>query len=99
MGSPDSGLSRKVQRQNEAERRKRLKPLLNKLKKAEQTVEKFHTEQKNLETQLADSEIYSDSNKAKLKKLLAQKINVDKALEQSEEEWMILEELLEQENL
>jgi len=99
MESPDSGLSRKVQRQNEAERRKRLKPLLNKLKKAEQTVEKFHTEQKNLETQLADSEIYSDSNKAKLKKLLAQKINVDKALEQSEEEWMILEELLEQENL
>ncbi len=99
MGSPDSGLSRKVQRQNEAERRKRLKPLLNKLKKAEQTVEKFHTEQKKLETQLADSEIYSDSNKAKLKKLLAQKINVDKALEQSEEEWMILEELLEQENL
>lgn len=99
IGSPDSGLSRKVQRQNEAERRKRLKPLLNKLKKAEQTVEKFHTEQKNLETQLADSEIYSDSNKAKLKKLLAQKINVDKALEQSEEEWMILEELLEQENL
>jgi ATP-binding cassette subfamily F protein 3 len=99
MGSPDSGLSRKVQRQNEAERRKRLKPLLNKLKKAEQTVEKFHTEQKKIETQLADSEIYSDSNKAKLKKLLAQKINVDKALEQSEEEWMILEELLEQENL
>ncbi len=99
MGNPDPGLSRKVQRQNEAERRKRLKPLLNKLKKAEQTVEKFHTEQKNLETQLADSEIYSDSNKAKLKKLLAQKINVDKALEQSEEEWMVLGELLEQENL
>jgi ATP-binding cassette subfamily F protein 3 len=95
----DSGLSRKEQRQNEAERRKRLKPLLNKLKKAEQIVEKHHTEQKDLETQLADPEIYSDSNKNNLKKLLAKKVSVDQALERSEEEWMEMEELLEQENL
>ncbi|KAF3981552.1 MAG: ATP-binding cassette domain-containing protein [Methylococcales symbiont of Hymedesmia sp. n. MRB-2018] len=93
----DSGLSRKEQRQSDAERRKHLKPLLNKLKKVEQTVEKCHTEQKALEQQLADPEIYSDFNKDSLKQLLAKKVSIDKILEKSEKKWMELEELLEQE--
>jgi len=93
----DSGVSRKEQRKNEAENRKRLKPLLNKLKKSEQAVEKYHAEQKELEQQLAEPDIYSDTQKETLKTLLAKKIEVDKALEIAETEWMELEELLEQE--
>jgi len=93
----DSGVSRKEQRKNEAESRKRLKPLLNKLKKSEQAVEKYHAEQKELEQQLAEPDIYSDTQKETLKTLLAKKIEVDKALEVAETEWMELEELLEQE--
>jgi ATP-binding cassette subfamily F protein 3 len=94
----DSGISRKDQRKQEADKRKRLKPLLNKLKKSEQAVEKYHTEQKNLEEQLADPEIYSDIQKDALKKLLAKKVEVDNALELAETEWMEAEEQLEQEN-
>ena len=90
----DSGVSRKEQRKNDAERRKRLKPLLNKAKKAEQAVEKYHAEQKELEQQLADPDIYSDTKKEMLKQLLAQKVAVDNALEQAETEWMDLEEQL-----
>jgi ATP-binding cassette subfamily F protein 3 len=49
----ESGLSKKEQRKQEADRRKQLKPLFNKLKKTEQAVEKHHAEQKELEQQLA----------------------------------------------
>ncbi len=93
----DSGISRKEQRKNEAENRKRLKPLLNKLKKSEQAVEKYHAEQQNIEQQLADPDIYSDSQKETLKKLLANKVEIDKKLESAETAWMEMEELLEQE--
>ncbi|MCF6202879.1 MAG: ATP-binding cassette domain-containing protein [Methylococcaceae bacterium] len=95
----DSNISRKEQRKKEAERRKQLKPLLNKLKKSEQAVEKFHTEQKDLELQLANPDIYHDSQKAKLKEILAKKVEVDTALEEAEMEWMEIEEILEQENI
>ena len=97
--SNDSSLSKKEQRKQEAERRKLLKPLLNKLKKTEQLVEKYHAEQKELEGQLADPDIYQDDQKEALKKLLARKVEVDQALELAEVEWMELEERLEEEGL
>ena len=97
--SNDSSLSKKEQRKQEAERRKLLKPLLNKLKKTEQLVEKYHAEQKELEGQLADPDIYQDDQKEALKKLLARKIEVDQALELAEVEWMELEEQLEGDSL
>ncbi len=93
-----SVVSRKEQRKQEAERRQRLKPMLNRLKKSELAVEKYHTEQKQLEQQLADPELYSENQKEALKQLLAKKIEVDKALELAETEWMEVEELLEQAN-
>jgi len=97
--STDSGISRKEQRKQDAENRKRLKPLLNKLKKSELAVEKYHAEQHDLEKQLADPDIYSDTKKDQLKQLLAKKIEVDKALELAETEWMEVEEILEQEGV
>ncbi len=95
----DSSISKKEQRKQDAERRKQLKPLLNRLKKAEQAVEKYHTEQKYLELQLANPDIYQDSHKENLKEILAKKVEVDTALEKAEIEWMEIEEILEQENL
>ncbi|MFK5950383.1 MAG: ATP-binding cassette domain-containing protein [Methylococcales bacterium] len=93
----ESGISRKEQRKNEAENRKRLKPLLNKLKKSEQAVEKYHAEQQSIEQQLADPDIYRDTQKETLKKLLANKVEIDKKLELAEADWIEVEELLEQE--
>lgn len=92
----NGGASRKQLRQQEADRRKRLKPLLNKLKKSEQTVEKYHLQQKELEQQLANPDIYNAIEKDKLKEILAKKIVIDNALEVAEMEWMEAEELLEQ---
>ena len=94
----DRGSSRKQQRKDDADRRKRLKPLLNKLKKSELAVEKYHLQQKEIEQQLANPNIYTSSEKATLKKILADKIEIDNALEIAEMDWMEAEDLLEQAN-
>jgi ATP-binding cassette subfamily F protein 3 len=91
-----NSVSRKDQRKQDAERRQRLKPLLDAVKKAEAAVEKYHQTQRELEEKLADPEIYGDANKELLKQLLNQKHQVDSALEQAEIDWMNAEELLSQ---
>ncbi len=92
----DGNISRKDQRKLEAEQRKRLKPLQNKLKKLEQEVDRQHATQKQLEQQLATPDIYSNTQKDMLKQVLAEKLKIDRALEQAEEEWMTVSDLLEQ---
>jgi len=92
-------VSRKDQRKLEAERRQKHKPLFDALKKAEAAVEKYHQEQKAIESQLADPDIYADSEKDRLKQTLARKVQIDKALEDAETAWMEAEEALEQTKL
>ena len=89
-------VSRKDQRKQEAERRQRLKPLFDAVKKAEADMEKWHQQQMDLEQKLADPLIYEDSNKEQLKQVLATKARVDDALEQAELAWMTAEEQLQQ---
>jgi len=89
-----SGINRKDQRKLDAERRQRNKPLMDALKKAEQAVEKFHQEQRQLEQQLADPAIYEESEKNRLKDVMARKVQVDKALEDAEALWLEAEEKL-----
>ncbi len=96
--SENPSISRKEQRKLDADKRKRLKPLLDRLKKAERLVENYHAEQHELEQQLAEPTIYEDSQKLRLKELLAKKVSIDSALEQAETEWMEVEELLELED-
>ncbi len=90
-----SSLSKKDQRKQEAERRQKHKPLFDALKKAEQAVEKYHIEQRRLEAELSSPDIYSDAKKAALKSLLAQKADIDKALDAAEADWLAAEERLE----
>jgi len=88
-------VSRKDQRKAEAERRQRLKPLLDAIKKAEATVARYHTQQQQLEQQLADPAIYAETEKLRLKNVLEQKTAIDKALAAAEESWLLAEEHLE----
>ena len=91
-----AGVSRKDVRKLEADRRSRLKPLLDAVKKAEAAVEKFHQQQRELEEQLADPAIYADDYKEQLKQLLLRKSQIDSALEQAESDWLTAEENLQQ---
>ena len=84
--------SKKEQRQLDADRRKKLQPLRNKLKKLEKQLDELTESQAKLETILADTEIYSEQNKDQLKKVLLEKSEVDKNLVNVESEWMELSE-------
>ena len=88
-------VSRKDQRKLDAERRLKHKPLFDALKKAEIAVEKYHNEQRQLEHELADPDIYDESAKMLLKQLLERKVKVDKALDEAEMAWMEAEEKIE----
>ncbi|MEY4767633.1 MAG: hypothetical protein RL637_272 [Pseudomonadota bacterium] len=88
-------LSRKQQRKQQADRRLRLKPLLDAVKNAESALELYHQQQQQLEQQLADPNIYLDTEKSHLKQLLEQKNRIDEALIQAETDWLIAQEHLE----
>jgi ATP-binding cassette subfamily F protein 3 len=88
----EPNVSRKDQRKLDAENRRKYKPLYDAVKKAEEAVEKYHAEQKQLEQQLAEPLIYEDNEKNRLKQVLARKVQVDKLLEDAELAWMDAEE-------
>jgi ATP-binding cassette subfamily F protein 3 len=89
------GLSRKQQRQLEAERRKELRPLYDALKEVEKELTDLQHQQQQLETLLADSDLYIDVEKPRLKQIISQKAQVDKALEAAEASWLATSEQLE----
>ena len=93
--SGNDTVSRKDQRRLEAEKRKQLQPLKNKLQKLEKQIDTLSEKRDAIDAQLADSEIYSDENKEKLKQLLRDKGDLDQSLEQAEEQWMEVSEELE----
>ena len=90
-----SVISKKEQRQQEAQRRKQLQPLRNKLKKSEKRLDELSEKKEQLENTLADPNIYSEENKEILKKALFDKSQVDKELETVEMQWMEISEALE----
>lgn len=88
----EKGLSKKEQRQLDAERRKQLQPLSNKLKKFEKQLDELTIKKESLESELSDPSVYSDTNKDKLKQLLLEKAKIDKTLEAVEMDWMEVSE-------
>ncbi len=93
--STSNTVSRKEQRRLEAERRQQLQPLKKKLQLLEKQLDTLTTRRDEIEAQLADSEIYSDENKEKLKQLLQEKGELDTTLSDAEEQWLELSEELE----
>ncbi len=93
-GKPNT-LSRKEQKRLEAAQRKQLQPLKNSLAKLEKEMSHLHEEQLKLESALTDPEIYQESEKNRLKQLLAEKANIDGTLETTEEAWLTASEALE----
>ena len=88
--------NRKEQKRREAELRQQTAPLRKKITQLEEKMNKFSSELANIENQLADAELYSAENKEKLTALLAQQVDVKKALDDVEMEWMTAQEELEE---
>ncbi len=87
--------ARKERKRQEAELRKALEPLRKQVQKAEREMETLHARQSELELVLAQPEIYEDANRDQLKRLLAEKAEVDRFCGQAEERWMIASEEME----
>ncbi|WP_118868434.1 ABC transporter ATP-binding protein [Haemophilus haemolyticus] len=88
--------NRKEQKRREAELRQQTAPLRKKITQLEEKMNKFSSELANIENQLADAELYNAENKEKLTALLAQQVDVKKALDDVETEWMAAQEELEE---
>jgi len=88
-------ISRKEQKRIDAERRKLLQPINNKLKKLEESLAKFNIEKLNIEEQLADSQLYEAQNKETLKNLLEQQTELLKTISATEDECFVLMEQIE----
>jgi len=93
--SDNDGQNKKQIRQSSAEKRKLLKPLQNKLKKLEKQMEELSASKELLEAKLADNNVYDESNKENLKKLLEDQGQVDNNLQQVEMDWLDVSEELE----
>jgi ATP-binding cassette, subfamily F, member 3 len=92
----NSAHSKKEQKRLEAEKRQQKAPLTNRLKKVEQLMSQLQLKETTVETKLADPSIYDDNNKANLTDLLQSNIDIKNELEALEEEWLELQEKLEE---
>jgi ATP-binding cassette subfamily F protein 3 len=87
--------AKKDKKRQQAELRKKLQPLSNKVKKAETELDKLHAKQNELEQQLADTDIYNEHNKEKLQACLLKKADLDQRCEAVESQWLEITEELE----
>ena len=84
----NSAAAKKEQKRLDAERRKELQPLTAKIKRAERVLEKLSEEKDEIETKLADNDIYNADNKDLLKQLLTDQAYLQKELDQAEADWL-----------
>jgi len=84
----NSAEAKKERKRQEAERRQQLQPLSNKIKRAERVLEKLGEQKEEVDSQLADSDIYMEDNKGRLKDLLTDQAYIQKELDQAENDWL-----------
>jgi ATP-binding cassette subfamily F protein 3 len=82
-------LSRKEQRQQDARQREARRPLLQKIKRLEDQLEKLQRDAAAIETALTDLSLYETQNKEKLQQFLLNQAKLKKEIEEVEEAWLI----------
>lgn len=85
---PKPVIDRKQVKRLEAEFRQATRPLRQSLEKQEKIMQQCAEQGADIEQALADSELYNDENKAKLKELLAKQAECQKQAEQAEMLWL-----------
>jgi ATP-binding cassette subfamily F protein 3 len=87
--------NKKEDRRAAAEARKKLQPLRNTVKRAEQQMDSLQTKLNELEEKLADNSLYEEKAKQQLKTLLLEQATYKSDLEQIELNWLEASEELE----
>jgi len=93
--SKPSNVSRKSQRQEDAKQRELRRPLMQHVKKFADELARLEKQSIPIETQLADTELYEEHNKAKLQELLAHQASLQQKIKSVEEAWLSACEKLE----
>lgn len=88
-------VDKKLARQQAAQRRQQLAPLTKQIKQLESQMAKFSQQLADLEQQLADPSLYEAAQKEQLKTLLATQASLKQQNEDSEGQWLELQETLE----
>ena len=88
-------VDKKKARQDAAAKRAKLAPLNNEIKKLERTLQKVAEQLQAIEAQLADTSLYDETNKQRLKTLLAEQARLQTENNTAEEAWLELQEQLE----
>ncbi len=91
-----SAQAKKERKRDEAERRLAMQPLANRLKRCEREIEKLNIKKVQIETQLADNELYEEAQREQLKQLLSDQAYTQKEIEQMEAEWFAVQEEIDQ---
>jgi ATP-binding cassette subfamily F protein 3 len=94
-GGQGAAVLRKEKKRLEAELRRQLQPLREKITRAETALAGMHARQHELEQRLAEPGLYRPEHKAELNALLREKADVDRESETLEEEWLAACEQLE----
>ena len=89
-------LDAKAQRRLAAEQRQRLAPLKKAADRLEQQLDKAQQEMAGIETELADNDVYSDSQRERLKALLGRQADCRQRIEELELQWLEAHEALEE---
>ncbi|WDD98871.1 ATP-binding cassette domain-containing protein [Thalassomonas actiniarum] len=89
-------VDKKQQRKEQAELRKKAAPLKKQADKFEKNIHQWQQTLQEVETELADSEIYQSEHKKRLTELLKQQASLVQDIEAAEMEWMEVEEQIEE---
>ena len=87
---------KKLQKRLEAELRQKLSPMRKVQLKLEKAQQQTNDRLSEIETMLADMSLYDAENKAKLTQVLAERTTLAQALEESEMEWLDVQENIEE---
>ena len=87
---------RKAEKRQAAERRQALKPLKDRVQKAEKAMQTFESQLAELNETLADNSLYEAQRKDELTTLLKQQAEVQAQLAEAEAEWLNAEEALQE---
>ena len=90
-----AALSRKEQRKVEADRRKQLQPLKNKLKTIEKDMEATQVRLDDLNSQMTQADFYDESNKSKMLAVTHEFSELKAKMDELEEVWFEINEQLE----
>ena len=90
-----SAQAKKEQKRLEAAKRKLLRPLKLKIEKIESQIDSLQSKLADIEKELSNPALYEERNKPQLKEQLAQQIEIGKHLSDAENNWMLLQEELE----